>query len=108
VLEHADRAVPDPPYIYYVGTSGIAVYLITSPQGPILIDTVLPQATPQIRSSIAKPGRFMGVREFLACDHPLVGDEDRPGSGVERHGIDYLLQARQRESSPFAGCFGRL
>src|ERR1700730_15265842 len=42
--------------IYYVGTNGLAVYLITSPQGHILIDTALSEATPQIRSSIGELG----------------------------------------------------
>ena len=31
--------------VYYVGTDGLASYLITSPQGHILVDTVMPEAT---------------------------------------------------------------
>lgn len=40
--------------VYYVGTAGLASYLITSPQGHVLIDTGLPEATPLIKASIVK------------------------------------------------------
>ena len=30
--------------VYYVGTDGLASYLITSPQGHILVDTVMPES----------------------------------------------------------------
>ena len=36
--------------VYYVGTDGLASYLITSPQGHILVDTVMPEATSQIKA----------------------------------------------------------
>jgi metallo-beta-lactamase class B len=55
--------------IYYVGTNGIAVYLITSPQGHILIDTALPETTPQIRSSIAKLGFKVADIKYLLNTH---------------------------------------
>lgn len=42
--------------IHYVGTDGLAVYLLTTPQGHILIDTAMPEANPQIKSSIEKLG----------------------------------------------------
>jgi metallo-beta-lactamase class B len=55
--------------IYYVGTDGLAVYLITSPQGHILIDTALSEATPQIRSSIAKLGFKVADIKYLLNTH---------------------------------------
>ena len=42
--------------VYYVGTDGLASYLITSPQGHILVDTVMPDATSQTKASIEKLG----------------------------------------------------
>src|SRR6195256_803396 len=42
--------------VYYVGTNGLASYLITSPQGHILVDTVMPEATSQIKGNIEKLG----------------------------------------------------
>ena len=42
--------------IYYVGTNGLGVYLITTPQGQILIDTGVPEVTSQIKNNIQKLG----------------------------------------------------
>ncbi|MBR0811118.1 BJP family subclass B3 metallo-beta-lactamase [Bradyrhizobium diazoefficiens] len=42
--------------IYYVGTEGIAVYVIKTSQGLILIDTAMPQSTGMIKDHIAKLG----------------------------------------------------
>jgi metallo-beta-lactamase class B len=42
--------------IHYVGTDGLASYLITTSQGHILIDTGLPEANPLIKASIEKLG----------------------------------------------------
>lgn len=42
--------------IYYVGTEGIAVYIIQSSQGLILMDTAMPQSTGDIKASMAKLG----------------------------------------------------
>jgi len=46
-----------------------SIYLITSPQGHILIDTGLPEATPQIKSSIAKLGFKVADIKYL-LQHP--------------------------------------
>ncbi len=42
--------------IHYVGTDGLSVFLITTPEGHILVDTALPEANTQIRASIEKLG----------------------------------------------------
>lgn len=42
--------------IYYVGTEGIAVYVIKTSQGLILMDTAMPQSTGMIKDNIAKLG----------------------------------------------------
>jgi metallo-beta-lactamase class B len=42
--------------IYYVGTEGIAVYVITTSQGLILMDTAMPESTKLIKQSVAKLG----------------------------------------------------
>ena len=55
--------------IHYVGTDGVAVYLITSPEGHVLIDTALPEATPQIKSSIAKLGLKIADIKYLLNTH---------------------------------------
>jgi metallo-beta-lactamase class B len=42
--------------IYYVGTQDLAVYLIVSPQGDVLIDGALAETVPQIERNIATLG----------------------------------------------------
>jgi len=42
--------------VHYVGTEGLAIYLVTTPAGHILIDTGVPEVTGQIRDNIQKLG----------------------------------------------------
>ena len=42
--------------IYYVGSKGLASYLITTPEGNILINSSLEASVPLIRASIEKLG----------------------------------------------------
>jgi hypothetical protein len=57
--ETPDWTNPFPPYriignIYYVGSQGLAVYLIATPQGNILINSNLEKSVPMIRESVEK------------------------------------------------------
>jgi len=62
---------PFPPHrvignIYYVGSRGLASYLITTPQGHILINSNIESSVPQIREAIEKVGfRFHDVKILL-------------------------------------------
>jgi metallo-beta-lactamase class B len=58
--------------VYYVGTDGLASYLITSPQGHILVDTVMPEATSQIKSSIEKLGFKVADIKYLLNTHAHI------------------------------------
>ena len=42
--------------LWYVGTQGLGVYLITTPSGHILIDGAIPEAAPLVEASIRKAG----------------------------------------------------
>lgn len=42
--------------LYYVGTESIAVYLVTTPQGHILVDGAMPTSAPLVLASIRKLG----------------------------------------------------
>lgn len=55
--------------IYYVGTNGLASYLITGPDGNVLIDTVMPEATGQIEANIAKLGFKLADTKLLLNTH---------------------------------------
>jgi metallo-beta-lactamase class B len=53
--------------LYYVGTYDLACYLITTPQGNILINTGLENSVPMIKSNIEKLGfRFSDIKILLA------------------------------------------
>jgi len=52
--------------LYYVGSEDLAAYLITTPQGLILINSNLESSVPQIRESIEKLGfKFSDVKILL-------------------------------------------
>src|SRR6516165_10451187 len=52
--------------VYYVGSRGLASYLIVTPQGHILINSNLQSSAPQIRNSVEKLGfRFSDVKILL-------------------------------------------
>lgn len=69
--ENAEWTKPFPPFrivgnLYYVGTSDLAVYLIATPKGHILINSTLEKNVPHIRSSIKKLGfKFSDVKVLL-------------------------------------------
>jgi metallo-beta-lactamase class B len=58
--------------VYYVGTDGLASYLITSPQGHILVDTVMPESTAQIKASIEKLGFKITDIKYLVNTHAHI------------------------------------
>jgi len=66
-----DWMEPFPPFriagnLYYVGTKGLANYLITTPQGHILINSDLEASVPLIRASVEKLGfKFTDVKILL-------------------------------------------
>ena len=68
---NADWTEPFPPFriagnLYYVGSKGLANYLITTPQGHILINSDLEANVPLIRASIEKLGfKFSDVKILL-------------------------------------------
>ena len=67
----SDWTEPFPPHhvignVYYVGSKGLASYLITTPQGSILVNSNLDSSAPQIRASIEKLGfKFSDVKILL-------------------------------------------
>lgn len=67
----SDWTEPFPPFrivdnLYYVGTRGLANYLITTPQGHILINSDLEANVPMIKASIEKLGfKFTDVKILL-------------------------------------------
>ena len=65
---------PFPPHhvignIYYVGSQGLASYLITTSQGNILINSSLESSVPMIRESIEKLGFHFSDTKILLISH---------------------------------------
>src|SRR5256885_2004667 len=70
----ADWTEPFPPFriagnLYYVGSKGLANYLITTPQGHILINSDLEASVPLIRASVEKLGFKFADIKFLLISH---------------------------------------
>ncbi|MBR0774315.1 BJP family subclass B3 metallo-beta-lactamase [Bradyrhizobium diazoefficiens] len=55
--------------IYYVGTDGIAVYVIKTSQGLILMDTAMPQSTGMIKDNMAKLGLKVADIKYILNTH---------------------------------------
>src|SRR4051812_15859877 len=68
--------------LYYVGTADLAVYLIRTPQGNILINSDFPEDVPTIRKSIEQLGFKYSDTKILLISH-AHGDHDA-GTGVIR------------------------
>src|SRR5579864_6646532 len=69
-----DWTNPFPPYriignIYYVGSQGLASYLIATPQGNILINSNLEKSVPMIRESVEKLGFRFSDTKILLISH---------------------------------------
>ncbi len=66
--------------IYYVGSRGLAAYLITTPQGHILINSNLKTSVPLLRESIEKLGFHFADIKILLISHAHF---DHDGSSAE-------------------------
>src|SRR5271163_497543 len=69
-----DWTEPFPPFriagnLYYVGSKGLASYLITTPEGNILINSDLEANVPMISASIEKLGFHFADTKILLISH---------------------------------------
>ena len=91
-----DWTEPFPPFriagnLYYVGSKGLANYLITTPQGHILINSDLETSVPLIRASVERLGfKFSDIR-ILLISH-AHWDHDGGSAEVKRlTGATYMV-----------------
>ena len=75
--------------LYYVGTADLAVYLINTPQGNILINSDFEQDVPMIRASIEKLGFKYNDTKIVLISH-AHGDHDQ-ATGLIRRQTDAKL-----------------
>ena len=77
--------------LYYVGTKGLASYLITSPRGHILINSDLESNVPQIEASVEKLGFAFREIRILLISH-AHWDHDAGSALVKRMtGAQYMV-----------------
>jgi metallo-beta-lactamase class B len=69
--------------LYYVGTADLAVYLINTPQGNILINSNFEEDIPTIRASIEKLGFKYGDTKILLISH-AHGDHDAATNVIKK------------------------
>lgn len=55
--------------VYYVGTEGLASYLIATPEGAILLDGALAESAPQIERNLEALGFKLGDVKYLLNSH---------------------------------------
>jgi metallo-beta-lactamase class B len=92
----SDYTVPFPPHhvignIYYVGSKGLASYLITTPQGHILINSSFESSVPLIREAIEKLGFHFNDVKILLISH--AHSDHNAGSALvkELTGAKYMV-----------------
>lgn len=87
---------PFPPFhiagnLYYVGSKGLANYLITTPQGHILINSDLEANVPMIRASVEKLGFKFSDVKILLISH-AHWDHDAGSASIKKiTGARYMV-----------------
>ena len=89
---------PFPPHhiignVYYVGSKGLASYLITTPEGNILINSNLETSVPQIRASIEKLGFRFSDTKILLISHAHWDHCAGSAAVKELTGAKYMVMA---------------
>jgi metallo-beta-lactamase class B len=77
--------------VYYVGSRGLASYLITTSKGHILINSNLESSVPQIRESVEKLGFHFSDVRILLISH-AHWDHDAGGAAIKKlTGAQYMV-----------------
>ncbi len=91
-----DWTEPFPPFhiagnLYYVGSKGLANYLITTPQGNILINSDMEANVPMIETSIEKLGFKFKDTKILLISHAHWDHDAGSAMIKERTGAKYMV-----------------
>jgi metallo-beta-lactamase class B len=77
--------------LYYVGSKGLASYLVTTPQGNILINSSLEASVPLMRTSIEKLGFKISDTKILLISH-AHWDHDAGSAAIKKlTGAQYMV-----------------
>src|SRR5271155_3732909 len=91
-----DWTEPFPPFriprnLYYVGSKGLASYLITTPEGNILINSDLGANVPMISASIEKLGFHFADTKVLLISHAHYDHDAGSAMIMQRTGAKYMV-----------------
>lgn len=91
-----DWTKPFPPFriagnLYYVGSKGLASYLITTPQGNILINSDLEANVPMLKASIEKLGFKFKDTKILLISHAHYDHDAGSAAIKELTGAAYMV-----------------
>src|SRR5579871_3421067 len=94
-----DWTEPFPPFriagnLYYVGSKGLANYLITTAQGNILINSDLEANVPMIQASIEKLGFKFSDTKILLISHAHWDHDAGSAMIKEATGATYMVMDR--------------
>ena len=94
-----DWTEPFPPFriagnLYYVGSKGLASYLVTTPQGNILINSDLEANVPMIKASIEKLGFNYKDTKILLISHAHFDHDAGSALIKESTGATYMVMDR--------------
>ena len=94
--ENPDWTEPFPPFriagnLYYVGSKGLANYLVTTPQGNILINSDLEANVHLIEASIEKLGFNFKDTKILLISHAHWDHDAASATIKERTGAKYMV-----------------
>jgi len=79
--------------IYYVGPAGVSSWLITTPEGHILIDTTFEECVPQICTNIEKLGFRVGDIKIILNSHAHVDHAGGHAAMKRRTGAQIVASA---------------
>jgi metallo-beta-lactamase class B len=90
---------PFPPFhiagnLYYVGSRGLASYLVTTPRGNILINSDLEASVPMIKASVEKLGFKFSDTKILLISHPHWDHDAGSALVKEETGATYMVMDR--------------
>jgi metallo-beta-lactamase class B len=91
-----DWTEPFPPFriagnLYYVGSKGLASYLIATPNGNILINSDLEANVPMISASIEKLGFHFADTKILLISHAHWDHDAGSATILQRTGAKYMV-----------------
>jgi metallo-beta-lactamase class B len=104
----AEWTEPFPPHkvagnLYYVGSKGLASYLITTPEGHILINSSLEESVPLIRASVEKLGFKFSDVKILLISHAHWDHCAGSAEIIKLTGAKYMVMEQDQDAVESGG-----